>query len=196
MLHKIVIATKNEGKVREIKKILSDMPVDVVSMNEEGIDIEIEENGSTFEDNALIKAKSVKSLTDGIVIADDSGLEVDSLGGAPGVYSARFAGDEADDGKNNAKLLSMMQGLSDRTARFVCSIAVVLPDGSQYVVRGECRGEIAHEPVGSNGFGYDPLFFLPEYGSTMAELDIDMKNRISHRAKALQLMKDKLREIL
>ncbi len=196
MLHKIVIATKNEGKVREIKKILSDMPVDVVSMNEEGIDIEIEENGSTFEDNALIKAKSVKSLTDGIVIADDSGLEVDSLGGAPGVYSARFAGDEADDGKNNAKLLSMMQGLSNRTARFVCSIAVVLPDGSHYVVRGECRGEIAHEPAGSNGFGYDPLFYMREYNSTMAQLDIDMKNKISHRARALQLMKDRLREIL
>lgn len=192
MKTKLVIATKNNGKVKEIKSILCDLPFDVVSMQEEGIEIDVVEDGSTFAENALIKAREIRKHIDAAVIADDSGLEVEQLNGAPGIYSARFAGEHADDEENNRKLLSMMEGIEDRKARYVCAIAVVNTDDSYFIVEGECRGVIGFHPEGKNGFGYDPLFYLSEYEATMAQLDPDIKNSISHRAKALQKMKEKL----
>lgn len=195
MIEKIVVATKNKGKISEIKEILSDLPVKIVSIEEEGIEIDIVEDGKTFKENALKKAHAVKNFTASIVIADDSGLEVDYLNGAPGIYSSRFAGEIATDEQNNKKLISMMKGVeeSKRSARFVCVIAVVTQDNSYFTVTGECRGAIALKPSGQNGFGYDPLFFIPEYNATMANLDADIKNSISHRAHALKNMKEKLK---
>ena len=197
-MHKIVIATKNKSKVEEIKKILSDLPVEVVSMLEEGIDIAVIESGRTFEENSLIKARAVKDLTPAIVMADDSGLEVDCLGGAPGIYSSRFAGEDSSDEENIQKLLEMMKEVKEeeRAARFVCAISVILPDDSNLTLRGECEGMIGFEPVGQHGFGYDPLFYIPEHRVTMAQVAPDMKNNISHRAKALEKMKEALRKIL
>lgn len=193
-MQKIVVATKNKGKIQEIKQILIDLPVGIVSMEDEGIDIEIIEDGQTFEENALIKAKAVKKFTDAMVLADDSGLEVDCLGGAPGIYSSRFAGENAGDEENNAKLLSLMEGIKeqDRTARFVCAVAVIMPDGSYFIEKGELAGRIGFKPVGQNGFGYDPLFYVPEYNATIAELEPEIKNAISHRAKALKKVKEKI----
>lgn len=193
-MNKVVIATKNKGKVKEIKDILSELPVEVVSMQDEGIEIDIVEDGSSFEENALIKARTVGQYTSAIIIADDSGLEVDCLGGAPGIYSSRFAGEGANDEKNNAKLLAMLEGVeeAERTARFVCAIAVVMPDNEHFVVRGECEGTIGFEPKGQHGFGYDPLFYIPEYDAAMAQLEPEVKNRISHRARALEKMKNRI----
>jgi len=198
MMKKVLIATKNKGKVKEIKKLLSDMPFDVVTILEEDVDIDIVEDGKTFEENALIKAKAVKNHTSAIVVADDSGLEVDYLDGAPGIYSARFAGEGSSDEQNYLKLLSMLEGVeeSKRTARFVCTIAVVLPDNSHFIVRGECEGRIGFKPKGDNGFGYDPLFYIPQFDASMAQLDMSVKNSISHRAKALEKMVNKLRQLL
>ncbi|MGE5473202.1 MAG: XTP/dITP diphosphatase [Ignavibacteriales bacterium] len=197
-MNKIITATKNKGKIAEIKQILKDLPAEVVSMVEEGINLEIVENGQTFEENALIKARAIKEHTNGIALADDSGLVVDALDGAPGVYSSRFAGEPSNDDKNNEKLLSMMNGIEQtkRTARFICVIAVIMNDGREFCVRGECEGRIGYEPKGSNGFGYDPLFFMPEYGKTMAELEPGIKNQISHRAKALEKFKIELKKLL
>ena len=197
MMNKMVIASKNKGKVKEIKKLLSDMPFDVISMLEEDVDIDIVEDGRTFEENALIKAKAVKNHISAIVVADDSGLEVDYLDGAPGIYSARFAGEGSSDEQNYMKLLSMLEGVeeSKRTARFVCAIAVVLPDNSNLIVKGECEGRIGFKPEGDNGFGYDPLFYIPQFDATMAQLDISVKNSISHRAKALGKLVKRLNDI-
>lgn len=197
-MHKIAAATKNKGKISEIKQILKDLPVEVVSMVEEGINVDIVEDGQTFEENALIKARAIRSHTIGIVLADDSGLVVDALDGAPGVHSSRFAGEPSDDKKNNAKLLAMMDGVKPckRTARFVCVIAVIMSDGREFCVRGECEGQIGFEQKGNNGFGYDPLFYLPDRGNTMAELESDIKNKISHRAKALGKLKIELKKLL
>ena len=197
-MQKLVIATKNKGKVVEIKDILADMDVEVVSMLEEGIDIEVVEDGTTFEENALKKALEIKSMTDAIVMADDSGLEVDYLGGQPGIYSARFSGEGATIETNNQKLLTLMDGVKEqeRTARYVCAIAVVLQDDTYFVVRGQCEGIIGSELRGIYGFGYDPLFYLPEYGKTMAELGPEVKNKISHRARVLEKMKEKLRQMI
>ena len=197
-MKKVLIATKNKGKVKEIKKLLSDMPFDVVTILEEDVDIDIVEDGKTFEENALIKAKAVKNHTSAIVVADDSGLEVDYLDGAPGIYSARFAGEGSSDEQNYLKLLSMLEGVeeSKRTARFVCTIAVVLPDNSHFIVRGEREGRIGFKPKGDNGFGYDPLFYIPQFDASMAQLDMSVKNSISHRAKALEKMVNKLRQLL
>ncbi|HEX9063403.1 MAG TPA: XTP/dITP diphosphatase [Clostridia bacterium] len=191
-----IIATKNKGKICEIKEILKEFPFNVVSMESVGIHNDIEENGTTFEENALIKAREIAFITGGIVMADDSGLEVDYLGGAPGIYSSRFAGEGASDRDRNNKLLSMLSGVpaEKRTARFVCVIAVVLPDKTFFTVRGECEGRIGLKEEGSNGFGYDPLFFLPEYNLTTAQLPTDEKNRISHRGKALRLMVEELKK--
>ncbi|MGE5328029.1 MAG: XTP/dITP diphosphatase [Deltaproteobacteria bacterium] len=197
-MRKIVAATKNKGKILEIKQILKELDVEVVSMLEEGIDIDIIEDGQTFEENALIKARAVKKHTDGIVLADDSGLVVDILNGEPGVYSSRFAGESSNDQRNNAKLLAMMEGVEEnkRTARFVCVIALILPDDTEFYVRGECEGLIEFSPKGNNGFGYDPLFLIPEYGQTMAELGTDIKNKISHRSKALEKFKVEIAKYL
>jgi len=196
-MRKFIIATKNKGKIKEIEKILAGLPLDVISMEQAGIFKDIEESGTTFEENAFIKAQELHKLTGEMVMADDSGLEVDYLNGAPGVYSARFAGEGATDEDKNKKLLNLLEGVpfEKRKARFVCAIAVVLPDGNSFIEKGTCEGYIALAPQGSNGFGYDPLFYVPEYNLTMAQLDPDVKNRISHRAKALGAMVEKLRKI-
>lgn len=194
---RIIVATKNKGKLKEFEQLLGQFPCYVVSMSDAGIQDDIEENGSTFEENALIKAKSVWMVTGGTVLADDSGLEVDYLGGAPGVYSARYAGEGASDEDRNNKLLGALSTVDadKRTARFVCAIAAVFPDGSDLIVRGTCEGIISSEPIGSNGFGYDPLFYVPEFGLTIAQMSADIKNNISHRGNALRKMLDKLEAI-
>lgn len=187
---RLIVATKNKGKLEEVAQLLANFPWEVVSMEEIGIKDEIDESGSTFEENALIKAKSVWKATGETVIADDSGLEVDYLDGAPGVYSARYAGEGATDEDKNNKLLGALAGVpaEERTARFVCVIAVVFQNGSSLTVRGTCEGYIATEPAGNNGFGYDPLLYVPEIGLTIAQMGADMKNSISHRGNAMRKM--------
>ena len=198
MLKKVVIATRNKGKLKEMTEILNEICCDIISMEQAGIDKDIEETGNSFEENALIKAQAVADITREMVIADDSGLEVDFLGGAPGIYSSRFAGEGASDHDRNSKLLAMLEGVpaERRTARFVCAIAVVVPGGGHFTVRGTCEGRINFTPSGENGFGYDPLFFLQEYNMTMAQLSAEEKNKISHRGKALKLMVKELRKRL
>jgi len=197
-MNKFVVATRNKGKLNEIREILEDFPFDVVSMEEAGVSKDIEETGSTFEENALIKAREVFKITGKMVMADDSGLEVDYLNGAPGIYSSRFAGEGATDQDKNNKLLELLKDvpMEKRTARFICVIAVVFPDGSDFTVKGTFEGYIAFKPEGSNGFGYDPLFYLPEYGMTAAQLESEEKHRISHRGKALRLMVQELEKRL
>lgn len=185
---KLIVATKNKGKLEEIAQILAQFPYDVVSMTQAGVKDDIEETGSSFEENALIKAMSVWRITGETVLADDSGLEVDYLGGAPGVHSARYAGPRATDEDKNNKLLDALSGVpaDKRTARFVCAIAVVFPDGRSVMARGTCEGIIAFDSKGDYGFGYDPLFYIPEHGLTLAQMDSDIKNKLSHRGKALR----------
>ena len=190
-MDKIVFATANEGKVKEIKEILKDFPIEVVSMKEMGITADIEENGATFEENSLIKARALAKLTGLPALADDSGLEVDYLNGEPGIYSARYLGRDTDYDYKNNYIIDKLSGAKgeDRSARFVCVISLVLPDGREFVERGVVEGLIGYEQKGENGFGYDPIFYLPEYGKTSAELPPEEKNRISHRGKALTAMK-------
>ena len=190
-MDKIVFATANEGKVKEIKEILKDFPIEVVSMKEMGITAEIEENGATFEENSLIKARALVKLTGLPALADDSGLEVDYLNGEPGIYSARYLGRDTDYDYKNNYIIDKLSGAKgeERSARFVCVISLVLPDGREFVERGVVEGLIGYEQKGENGFGYDPIFYLPEYGKTSAELPPEEKNRISHRGKALTAMK-------
>ncbi|MGN1318837.1 MAG: XTP/dITP diphosphatase [Lachnospirales bacterium] len=188
-MKKIVFATKNKGKLKEIKDKLPEY--EVLSMEEAGINIEVEENGETFEENALIKARAISKLCNDIVVADDSGLEIDYLNKAPGVYSARFLGhDTSYDYKNN-EILKMLKDVPDnkRTARFVCAMAVVFPNGKEEVTRATIEGIIGHNISGSNGFGYDPIFFVPSLNKTTAELSMEEKNKISHRGKALDNVK-------
>jgi len=187
MLMKLVLATQNKGKVREMAEALAATGIEVASLESFPQVGEIEEDGTTFLENAIKKARVTAGLTSIITLADDSGLEVDYLGGAPGVYSARFAGAVKSDLANNEKLLSSLAGVppEKRTARFQCVIAIAHPDGRLHTVQGTCEGIIAAEPVGDMGFGYDPLFYLPEYGKTFAQLELPLKNRISHRGKAL-----------
>ncbi len=198
MEQKIVFATGNEGKMREVRLILKDLGLPVLSMKEAGVSLDIEENGTTFAENAMIKAKAVWQQTGGIVLADDSGLVVDYLGGEPGVYSARYLGEDTSYEIKNQAIIDRLADAKEeeRTARFVSAIAAVLPDGSELVTEGKVEGLIAHEPAGNGGFGYDPIFYLPEYGVTSAEISIEKKNEISHRGKALEAMKIKLRERL
>ena len=198
-MNRIIFATGNQGKMREIKAIMADTGAEVLSMKEAGISTEINENGSTFEENALIKAKGVASaLHDSvsIVLADDSGLEVDALGGEPGIYSARYLGEDTDYNVKNTNLIQRLEGVPDekRTARFVCAIAAVLPDGREFTVRAVIEGRIGYEQRGEGGFGYDPIFYVPEFGKTTAEMTAEEKNRVSHRGKALECMKEVLRE--
>ena len=191
----IVISTGNAHKLEEIGAILKDLDYNIHSLKDVNLDnLEIEENGKTFEHNALIKARTVAKLTNMITIADDSGLEVDAIGKKPGIYSSRYAGENATDAENREKLLKALKNTaaSHRTARFVCCIAVVFPDGKEFVVRGTCEGTIAFEEKGDNGFGYDSLFIVDNYNKTFAELPSSIKNAISHREKALELMKDEL----
>lgn len=188
----IVAATKNKGKVIELMETLKGF--EIITMQESGIDEEIEETGKTFEENALIKARFVAAKTNLPVISDDSGLSVDALFGKPGIYSARYAGKNASDARRIEKLLQDMDSAPDklRTARFTCVIAYIGKDGTEKTFEGECEGVILREPKGKNGFGYDPVFFLPEYGKTFAELSTEIKTKISHRAKALEKLKDYL----
>lgn len=194
---KIVLASRNKKKIRELNAILSEKlsSVEVLSLDDIGLDGEIEENGITFEENAMLKARAVSALGY-IGVGDDSGLSVDALGGAPGIYSARYSGEHGNDELNNKKLLSELECVNDRNASFVCAIACSFPDGKgDFTVRGECRGEILREARGEAGFGYDPLFYYPPLEKTFAELTNDEKNSISHRGRAIQLFLERLSEL-
>ena len=197
MEHKIVFATGNEGKMREVRLILADLGMEILSMKEAGANPDIVENGKTFGENAQIKAQAVWEQTGGIVLADDSGLVIDYLNGEPGIYSARYMGEDTSYEVKNQALIDRLAGVEgeDRSARFVCNIAAVLPDGQVVHTEETMEGLIAMEPAGDGGFGYDPILYLPEYGKTSAEISIEEKNRISHRGKALEAMKVKLKEI-
>lgn len=181
--------------MKEIRMILSDLDVEILSMKEAGISVDIEENGTTFEENALIKAKAVAAYTDAIVLADDSGLEIDYLNKEPGIYSARYMGEDTSYRIKNGNLIQRLEGVPDekRTARFVCAVAAAFPDGTVKTVRETMEGRIGYEEKGENGFGYDPIFYLPEYGCTSAELSMEEKNKISHRGKALRAIRDVLK---
>ena len=189
-MKKFIVATKNKGKIKEISRMLSGFSFDVISMEEAGISKTIEETGKTFEENAFIKAMEIFKETGEIVMADDSGLEVDHLEGAPGVYSARFAGENATDEDNNKKLLGLLKNVpfEKRTARFVCVISVIIDQNNHFNVKGVCEGVIGFASAGENGFGYDPLFFVPEYNMTTAQMESELKDKISHRGKAIRLM--------
>ena len=191
---KIIFATTNEDKMKEIRMILADLPYEVVSLKEANIHVEIEENGATFEENSLIKAKTICDLTHEIVLADDSGLEVDAMDRQPGIYSARFLGENTSYDIKNSYILEQLKGVPEekRTARFVCAISCAFPDGRCVTKRATIEGRIGYQIVGEHGFGYDPIFYVPEYQCTTAELTPELKNEISHRAKALKAMKDEL----
>ncbi len=197
MKKRIIFATGNENKMKEIRMILKDLGLEILSMKEAGVDIDIVEDGMTFEENAEIKARSVaRVLTNDIVLADDSGLEIDYLDKAPGIYSARFAGEDTSYDIKNRILLDRLEGVpeEERTARFVCAVAAVFPDGTVSTVRKTIEGRIAEESAGYNGFGYDPIFYVPEYGCTTAQMSPEQKNELSHRGKALRAMREILKE--
>ena len=193
-IEKIIFATGNEGKMREVRMILGDLGIQVISMKEAGVTAEADENGTTFEENAIIKAKEIMEKTGEIVLADDSGLEVDALGGEPGIYSARYMGYDTSYHIKNNSLIERLEGKTgdERSARFVCAIAACFPDGRVLTTRGTMEGQIGYEEKGENGFGYDPIFYLPEYQCYSAELPLEEKNKLSHRGKALRLMKEAL----
>ena len=189
--------------MKEIRMILQDLGMEILSMKEAGVFVDVEENGTTFEENALIKATAIAELSEvkamnAIVLADDSGLEIDYLDKAPGIRSARYAGTDTSYSIKNSLILSLLKGVPDeeRTARFVCAIGAVFPDGTKEVVRGTMEGRIAYEIAGGNGFGYDPIFYLPEYGCTSAELSPEKKNELSHRGEGLCLMRKVMEEKL
>lgn len=192
---RIIIASNNKHKIDEIKDMLSDFPFEFVSLKEAGIDIDVEEDGKTFEENAFKKANEIMKLTGEAALADDSGLEVYALDGAPGIYSARFAGEHGNDKKNNDKLKELLKGVPEekRGARFVSFIALVMPNGEKIAAPGYIEGKIGYEEKGSNGFGYDPLFIVPELNRTFAELTSEEKNSISHRANALKNLREQLK---
>ena len=193
---RIIFATGNEGKMKEIREIMSDLNVLVLSMKEAGIDIDIVEDGNSFQENADIKALAIAKLTGDIVLADDSGLEIDYLNGEPGIYSARYLGEDTSYDLKNQYIMKQLENVPDekRTARFVCAISAVLPSGEILHSQGAIDGKIGYEQKGSNGFGYDPIFYLPKYQCTSAELLPEQKNALSHRGQALRIIKAKLRE--
>lgn len=193
---RIIAATKNQGKIREIGKIFGDLGIDVISAHDAGIDVDVEETGSSFIENSLIKARSIALFCSDVVLADDSGLCVEALGGRPGIHSARYAGEGATDEEKINKLLSELEGAEDRSAKFVASVAVVFPDGKEFTAMGEVKGHILKEPVGENGFGYDPVFFCDELGKGFAVASDDEKNSVSHRGRALNAMYDKIKNFL
>jgi XTP/dITP diphosphohydrolase len=195
-MKRIIFATGNAGKMREIREIMADTGAEILSMKEAGLTADIEENGSTFEENAIIKAKAIAALTDDIVLADDSGLEVDYLNKEPGVYSARYLGEDTSYEIKNQAILDRLAGVpkEKRTARFVCAIAAAMPDGEVLVTRETIEGYIGDKPAGNGGFGYDPIFYVDEYGCSTAELTEEQKNEVSHRGKALRAMKEKLNQ--
>ena len=193
---RILFATGNQGKMKEVREILADLGVEVVSMREAGVSAEIVEDGDTFEENAVIKARTIMELTGELTLADDSGLEIDALGGEPGVYSARYMGEDTSYHIKNNNLIQRLSGVPDqqRTARFVCSIAAAFPDGEIITTNGVIEGMIGYEEAGENGFGYDPIFVVPQLGCTTAQLSDEQKNEISHRGRALRKMKEELRK--
>lgn len=198
---RIIFATGNTGKMREIRMIMADLGLEILSMKEAEINADIVEDGTSFEENAMIKARAIADALSkrgerAIVLADDSGLEVDYLNKEPGIYSARYMGEDTSYTIKNANIIERLEGVPDekRTARFVCVIAAVFPDGKDYCCRATIEGIIGYEEKGENGFGYDPIFYLPEYGCYSAELSPDEKNRISHRGKALEAMKEIIRK--
>lgn len=197
-MKKIIFATGNAGKMKEIRNILSDLPVQVLSMREVGIQTDIVEDGKTFAENAVIKARAIMQLTGEVVLADDSGLEIDYLNKEPGIYSARYMGEDTSYRIKNANLIQRLEGVPDekRTARFVCAIAAAFPDGTVKTTEGTIEGRIGYEEKGENGFGYDPIFYVPEFGCTTAELSEEQKNKISHRGRALTEMKEILKDKL
>lgn len=197
MERRIIFATGNQNKMKEIRMILADLGMPVYSMKEAGVETEIIEDGMSFEENAEIKARAVsRILKNDIILADDSGLEIDYLDKAPGIYSARFAGADTSYDVKNRIFLDRLEGVPEekRTARFVCAVAAVFPDGTAETVRGTIEGRIAHEILGENGFGYDPIFYVPEYGCTTGEMSPELKNELSHRGKALRAMRKILEE--
>ena len=193
---RIIFATGNADKMKEIRHILSDLPVEVLSMKEAGIFLDVVEDGTTFEKNAIIKAKAIMECCGEVVLADDSGLEVDYLNKEPGIYSARYMGEKTSYRIKNANLMERLQGVEDekRSARFVCAIAAAFPDGSIETTIGTIEGRIGYEEKGKNGFGYDPIFYVPEFGCTTAELSEEQKNAVSHRGKALTYIKPALKK--
>ena len=193
-IEKMIFAPGNEGKMREVRMILGDLGAEILSLKEAGIQAEAEENGTTFEENAVIKAKEIMEKTGALVLADDSGLEVDALNGEPGIYSARYMGHETSYHIKNKNLIERLEGKTgeERSARFVCAIAACFPDGRVLTTRGTMEGQIGYEEKGENGFGYDPIFYLPEYQCYSGELPLEEKNKLSHRGKALRLMKEQL----
>ena len=195
-MKKLIFATGNEGKMREIRVIMGDLGMKILSQKEAGLTPEVEENGTTFEENAVIKAKAVAELApDAIVLADDSGLEIDYLNKEPGIYSARYAGEDTPYTIKNQMLLDRLAGVPDkeRTARFVCAVAAAFPDGQVLTVRETMEGFIGEAPAGENGFGYDPIFQVPQYGCSSAELTMEQKNELSHRGKALRKIKEEIK---
>ena len=195
-MRQIIFATGNQGKVKEVQAIMADMDVEVLSLKQAGISVDIEENGTTFEENAVIKAKEIAKLTDAVVLADDSGLEIDYLNKEPGVHSSRYMGEDTSYHEKNLNLISRLENvpIEKRTARFVCAIAAVLPDGNVIDTQATIEGYIGYEEMGKNGFGYDPIFCVPEFGCTTSELTMEQKNKISHRGKALNAMKEELKK--
>lgn len=197
-MKKIIFATGNADKMKEIREIYADIDAEIVSMKEAGVFVDVVEDGTTFEENALIKARTIAEKTGEIVMADDSGLEIDALNKEPGIYSARYMGEDTSYHIKNANLIERLEGVPDekRTARFVCAVACVAPSGESKVVRGTIEGRIGYEEAGENGFGYDPIFVVPEYGCTSAEMTPEQKNAISHRGNALRAIKDDVLDLL
>ena len=195
-MDKIIFATGNEGKMKEVRMILEDLGLPVLSLKDAGITADVEENGTTFEENAQIKAKAIMEMTGALVLADDSGLEVDALDKEPGIYSARYMGHDTSYHIKNQNIIDRLEGKvgEERSARFVCAIAAAFPDGRVLITRGTMEGQIGYEEKGENGFGYDPIFYLPEHQCYSAELSLEEKNKLSHRGKALRLMKERLHE--
>ena len=202
-MDKIIFATGNEHKMIEIRAILSDLGVEILSQKEAGIKADVIEDGMTFEENAMIKATEIAKIAHempeyahAVVLADDSGLEIDYLNKEPGIYSARYMGEDTSYDIKNQALLDRLDGVPDekRTARFVCAIAAVLPDKREFVVRETIEGYIGEKPAGTNGFGYDPIFYVDEYGCSTAELSEEKKNEVSHRGKALRAMREVLKK--
>jgi len=193
-MKKIIFATSNEGKMKEIREILKDLDIELLSLKEAGLNPDIEENGTTFEENAIIKAKAVTELTGEIVLADDSGLEVDYMNKAPGVYSARFMGENTSYNIKNQYIIDQLKSSSEeeRSARFVCVIACAFPNGEVITRSATIEGFIAKEICGENGFGYDPIFYVPQYQCTTAQMKPEHKNEISHRGKALRAMREEI----
>lgn len=194
MIDKLIFATNNQGKIKEVRMIFSDLTYDILSLADAGISVEVIEDGNTFEENAIIKAKTIMEYTGEIVMADDSGLEIDALNKEPGIHSARFLGEDTSYEVKNQCILDKLKDIryEERTARFVCAIACAFPDGKMITKRGVMEGIIGYEMKGDNGFGYDPIFFLPEFDCTSAELSLEQKNQVSHRAKALKAVKKEL----